>query len=292
MTTKPSLGFVGAGRVGQALVLAFSQRGYPILGIASRDASTAERLKEKAHAQSSGADASSFSKSTDVLFLAVPDQAIKGVCDGIAGKGGFRKGQVVAHTSGALSAGILVSAKMYGASTLAFHPLQSFSGGDQGAASLLSGIYFVLQGDGEAVEVGKDLAHALDGFPVVIGEKGKALYHAGASLLSNGLVALVREGTRMFAEAGIKPEEAVSMTLPLLRGTIFNMEQGGVLEALTGPIERGDTETVKVHLKALADEYPDGLCFYRLLGMAIFKAAEEKGNVSPAAQAELSQILK
>jgi predicted short-subunit dehydrogenase-like oxidoreductase (DUF2520 family) len=156
----------------------------------------------------------------------------------------------------------------------------------------LSGIYFVLQGDGEAVEVGKDLAHALDGFPVVIGEKGKALYHAGASLLSNGLVALVREGTRMFAEAGIKSEEAVSMTLPLLRGTIFNMEQGGVLEALTGPIERGDTETVKVHLKALADEYPDGLCFYRLLGMAILKAAEEKGNVSPAAQAELSQILK
>lgn len=90
MTTKPSLGFVGAGRVGQALVLAFSQRGYHILGIASRDASAAERLKEKAHAQSGGADASSFSKSTDVLFFAVPDQAIKGVCDGIAGKGGFR----------------------------------------------------------------------------------------------------------------------------------------------------------------------------------------------------------
>ncbi len=290
--TKPSLGFVGAGRVGQALVLAFSQKGYPIAGIASRDPASAEKLRERVHTQNAGGDASAFSKSADVLFLTVPDRAVKTVCDQIAGKAGFRKGQVVTHTSGALGANVLVSAKMYGASTLAFHPMQSFSSGGAEGPALLSGVYFVLQGDGEAVEVGKDLAHALDGFPVVIGTEEKTLYHAGATLLSNGLVALVGEGIRVLEQAGIKSEDALSMALPLLRGTLLNIERGGILEALTGPIERGDTETVKAHLKALMDGYPEGLCFYRLLGKAILKAAQEKGKLSPAAQAELSQALQ
>jgi predicted short-subunit dehydrogenase-like oxidoreductase (DUF2520 family) len=288
--SKPALGFVGAGRVGGALALALSERGYPIAGIASRDIASAEELKNKVRAHSAGSDASACSKTADILFLTVPDGAIKTVCDGIAGKAGFRKGQVVAHTSGALGTGALVAAKMYGVSTLAFHPLQSF--GSKGENSQMAGIYFVLQGDGEAIEVGKELAHALDGFPVVLEEKAKPLYHAGASLLSNGLVALVKEGTEAFKKAGVASEDALAMSLPLLRGTLLHIEQVGVNDALTGPIERGDVETVKAHLKALGDDYPEGLPFYRALGKAILEASQEKGGLSSEAQSELSKLLQ
>lgn len=287
--SKPALGFVGAGRVGSVLATLFSERGYPIAGIADSEIGRAETLKGKVGAAASGSDASVFSKASDILFFVVPDHAIKSLCDGLAGKGGFRKGQVVSHTCGALGTSILVSAKMYGAYTLSFHPLQSFAGGDE--AVTLAGTYFALQGDSEALEVGKELAHALDGFPVIIGEKEKPLYHAAASLLSNGLVALVRQGTSSLERAGIEGGEAVAMILPLLRGTLSHIEQGGVVQALTGPIERGDIETVKSHLKALEEQNSEGLAFYRALGQAILAVAREKASLSPEAQAELSRLL-
>lgn len=288
--TKPSLGFAGTGRVGQALALAFSQRGYPIIGIASRNVSSAEKLKEKVHAQSAGEDASSFSQGTDILFLTVPDQAIKKVCDEIAVTGGFRKGQVAVHTSGALGTGILGSAKKAGAWTLAFHPLQSFSG--KSGESHLDKIYYVLQGDDEAIRVGKELAQALEGFPVVIEEQAKPLYHAGAMILSNGLVAVYKAGTEAFQRAGVAPDEASAMSVPLLRGTLLNLIRGGVSDALTGPIERGDVETVKAHLKALGTGYPEGLAFYRALVKEVLTIATEKGGLSPEAQAELAKLLR
>jgi predicted short-subunit dehydrogenase-like oxidoreductase (DUF2520 family) len=288
--TKPSLGFVGAGRVGQALALAFSQKEYPIIGIASRDAASAEKLKQMAHAQNSGEDASAFSRRADILFLTVPDQAVKTVCDEIAVSGGFRKGQVVAHTSGALGAGILASANRCEAWTLAFHPLQSFSG--KGGYTPLAKVYFVLQGDEEAIKVGKELAQALEGIPLVIEEQAKPLYHAGASLLSSGLVALVKGGTEAFQRAGVAPDEALAMALPLLRGTLINIVRAGVYDALTGPIERGDAETIKAHLKALEIGYPQGLTLYRALVEEILKIAAVKGGLSSEAQAELSKLLQ
>jgi len=287
--SKPALGFVGAGRVGTALATLFSERGYPIAGIADAETTRAETLKGKVGAAASGSDASVFSKASDVLFFAVPDRAIKSLCDGLAGKGGFRKGQVVSHASGALGTSVLLSAKMYGAYTLSFHPLQSFAGGEK--VVTLAGTYFALQGDSEALEVGKEMAHALDGFPVVIGEKEKPLYHAAASLLSNGLVALVRQGASSLERAGIKGEEAVAMVLPLLRGTLDHIEQGGVIQALTGPIERGDLETVKAHLKVLEERYPEGLGLYRTLSLAILGVAKEKASLSPEAQAELTRLF-
>lgn len=287
--TKPVLGFVGAGRVGQALALAFFQKEYPVIGIASRSVSSAEKLKDRVQAQYAGEDASYFSKRVDILFLTVPDQAVKPVCDELAVTGGFRKGQLVAHTSGALGTGVLASAQKAGARTLAFHPLQSFS--KKSGDSQLARVYYVLQGNEEALGVGKELAQSLEGFPVVIEEQAKPLYHAGAMILSNGLVAVYKEAAEAFKRAGVAPDEAYAMAIPLLRGTLLNLIRGGVSDALTGPIERGDVETVKGHLKALEAGYPEGLPFYRALVKEIVQIAFDKGGLSLEARAELSKLI-
>ncbi|MBO8129306.1 MAG: DUF2520 domain-containing protein [Peptococcaceae bacterium] len=250
LKNKPAVAIIGAGRVGSALAVALAQKGYPLAGVASRTRASAEKLAARVGAPSSTSPVEAVKKA-GVIFITTPDRTIARVAVEIARRNGFHAGQVVAHTSGAHSAGILAPVRNAGATIASMHPLQSFAGVEQ-AVQNLPGSYFSLEGDTAAVRVLAGIVHDLGGRYFTLDAGDKALYHTAACIASNYLVSLLHMAAELLKACGVPYREAPSLLRPLITGTLNNISDIGLPKALTGPVARGDVNTVREHLKALA----------------------------------------
>ena len=180
---------------------------------------------------------------------------------------------------------------MPGPGALSIHPMQSLASSEQ-AVKNFPGSYFSIEGDAEAVPEGKEIVEALGGLLVMIPGEQKALYHAGAAVASNYLVAVLDFAVMIYEALGMKRDEAVKAIMPLVRGTVNNVERVGVPDALTGPIARGDVETVEGHLEVLKKELPEMLSLYTALGRHTVKVGLAKGSLAEEDAARLREILK
>jgi predicted short-subunit dehydrogenase-like oxidoreductase (DUF2520 family) len=225
-----------------------------------------------------------------VVWITTPDGAIASVCEEIAGKKGFAPGATVIHCCGAHSAEILSSAHGCGARILSIHPLQTMADTDQAVANL-PGSFFALDGDDEAIEMGKTMIEALGGTVMVIPSEGKMLYHAAAVVACNYFVALVFQALRMFESIDIDPDKGLPALMPLIHGTVRNLERVGVPKALTGPIERGDLKTIEGHLAAFDRLMPQGKRVYAEMGRVAVDVAEAKGSIDTETKKQLLNVL-
>ncbi|GMA63130.1 DUF2520 domain-containing protein [Alicyclobacillus fastidiosus] len=272
--------FVGPGRVGTALALAFQQAGYPVLGAVSRPGgsggATADRFTNLTHLPVRELmDSRSLIEQADVVFLTVPDEAVTELAQTIVNFGWVHEGQIVVHTAGALASSILEAVEPTGAWKLSLHPLQTIADPATGPA-LLKGSTFTAEGDEPAVAAAMQWVTALGGIPVELRAEEKPRYHAAAVMASNAVVALLGVASDV---AGLST--GVSAFLPLLQGALENLRELGIPNALTGPIERGDTATVMKHLSVLKDN-PTAHAVYVALGRATVSLAVEKGSLSDA----------
>lgn len=248
-----SLALVGPGRAGTTLAAALVARGWTPVAVAGRriDApstlAAAERLGAPAVAV---ADAG---READLVIVATPDAAIADTAFALAG--GLRSGALVVHLSGACPLEEL--GKLQGerpdVETGALHPLQSLPSVDLGLARL-PGSWCAVDGP-PAVE---RLALSLGMRPFRVAADERARYHAAATIASNHLVALLGQAVRVAGAAGVPPEAL----LPLVQASVDNVDALGAAEALTGPVARGDADTVERHLATLA---PDERAAYRAL---------------------------
>jgi predicted short-subunit dehydrogenase-like oxidoreductase (DUF2520 family) len=223
---------------------------------------------------------------TTVLILAVPDGALGAVAYELAQQGPAPGGCVALHLSGALGTDALTPLHYAGYAVGSMHPLQSVAD-PWTAADRLYGSAYALAGEPAAVGAAHRLVDALAGRPIVIPGHLRPLYHAAAVFASNYLVAQVAGAVRILQQAGVEGEEALPAILPLVRGTLDNIEKLGVIHALTGPIVRGDVDTVRLHLAQLsAADRP----LYCALGRETLSLACEAG-LSEERAAELAQLL-
>jgi predicted short-subunit dehydrogenase-like oxidoreductase (DUF2520 family) len=197
---------------------------------------------------------------------------------------------VAAHCSGAHPAAILAHARARGAAVGSIHPLQTFATRRQ-AVRLLPGSWCGIEGDPAALEVLRAVAQALRMTPLQIPSDRKPLYHAAAAVASNYLVALEQAAVTLAEAAGVPSDQALPALLPLVRGTVENLEQVGLPQSLTGPIARGDVGTVRAHLAAIGRHAPDLLALYRTLGLQAMQVAREKGSLSAERCRELRELL-
>ncbi len=233
-----ALTVVGPGRVGRAIASAATAAGFEVT-LAGRD-----RLESAL----SGAEAA---------LLCVPDSAIEEACGSVAEYA--RDIRFVGHTSGATDLDALATAAAGGASIFSLHPLQTIR--DQ--ASDLAGAPCAVSGsDREALIFAEGLARSLGMSPFEIADENRAAYHAAASIASNFLVSLEESASDLLERAGVA--DAREMLAPLVLRTAANWAEHGAA-ALTGPIARGDEETVERHLEALAEADPELLDLYRAL---------------------------
>ncbi len=281
---------IGAGTVGRALARLLSGQGHEFVGAASRSIGSAQAACELAGAGHPSEDPAELAREADLVFITTPDDAIGGVCAHLGRARALRPETVVAHCSGALSSNVLADARSCGAHVGSMHPLQTLASPEQ-AVALLPGSWCCIEGDEPAVEVLECVARALSMHAFRIRTEAKPLYHAAAIVSSNYLVALQAAALKLAAAAGIEPADALHALLPLIRGTVSNIEALGIPAALTGPIARGDVETVRRHLAALAAHAPDLLDLYRVLGREAIEVARDKGTLQRDQAAEILDLL-
>jgi predicted short-subunit dehydrogenase-like oxidoreductase (DUF2520 family) len=269
---------IGAGVVGTAMGYLLKESGYPIVGIASRTLESAKKAREFIGEGEASTDISVTAKKADIIFITTPDSEIEEVCIKVGSEEGFNPGAIVFHMSGALSSEILRSAKNAGAKIASIHPLQSLADVNE-AVKNLPGSYFCIEGDEAALSVARKIVNILGGREITIKVDKKPLYHAGASVASNFLVAIVRFGLELFEAAGIEKQDSLNVLMPLIKGTVKNIETLGIPSALTGPISRGGIKVIEDHLKVILKERPETVRLYTELGKYTVKVALEKGTI-------------
>ena len=279
-------GFIGAGTTGTALAVRLAQKGWPVVAVSSRTLSSAQKLAALVTDCRVCHTAQDVAEAAELVFITTPDDVIAQVC----GEVQWREGNSVVHCSGAHSVDILESAKKTGAATGSFHPLQSFADADQ-AIHNLPGSTFALEAEEPLLTTQKELTHLLNGNWVVLKPGDKVLYHAAAVFACNYLVTLVKLALDLWQNFEIASKEATRALLPLLEGTINNINNIGLPDCLTGPIARGDSGTIARHLSALETRCPALLTTYKELGLHTIPIALAKGKVSEKKAEEMKALL-
>jgi len=278
LKSKNRIAIIGAGVVGTALGYLLKKSGYPVAGIASRTLASAKKAGEFIGERSVSTNLAAIARKADIVFITTSDRSIESACKKIAAGKGFRKGVVVFHTCGALPSTVLRSAKKGGAGIASFHPLQSLPS-VQEAIKRIQGSYFFIEGDETALSVARKIISALKGKEITLTVNTKTLYHAGACAASNYLVATAGLGLELFEAAGIKRVDALRALMPLIKGTVKNIEKLGVPTALTGPIARGDADIIEEHLKAMTGVKRDLTTLYSELGRYTVRLGSGKGTL-------------
>ncbi len=272
------IAIIGAGILGTSLGTLLQRAGHDIVAISSRTLKSARAGAALLGGVQVVGDAGLAALGADLVLLAVPDRAIPVVAIQVASGGALRRGAVVAHCSGALPAGVLAGVRAGGGWPGSIHPLQTFADVETAIASLPGSFYF-LEGDTEAVDVLRSVVLSIDGRPVPLDSAQKSLYHAAACAASNFLVTLVDYASALMVKAGVPPDVAMPALLPLVHGTVRNLETVGLPDALTGPISRGDLGTVKGHLAALRRAPGDLVRLYVALARKTVEVALRKGKI-------------
>jgi predicted short-subunit dehydrogenase-like oxidoreductase (DUF2520 family) len=266
--------------MGQGLGLALKRRGYKVVLVnrGPRDVIAPLVLHQGSRAEATAG--------AELVLIATPDDAINQVAADLAAERAISRDQVVLHLSGLLDRNALLPLEESGAGCGSFHPLQSVA--EPGtAAERLKGAYVGIEGDERALIAAERLANTLRMVPVRIPAEAKPAYHAGAAFVANYTIALVGVAERLARSAGVSPEIAAHIYLPLLGGAVANLTSLGPAASLTGAVRRGDVQTIQSHLDALS---PEDRKLYRTVGRAAVALAREAG-LSDAAAKRVDAVL-
>ena len=280
------IGFIGAGTTGTALAVRLSQKECPVAAVFSRTSSSAQKLAGLVPNCQVYHTAQELADAAELVFITTPDDVIAQVCAEVQ----WHKGQSVVHCSGAHSVDILDSARKLGAIVGSFHPLQTFADVNQ-AIENLPGSTFALEAEEPLLSTLKDLTSLLKGNWVLLKPGDKVLYHAAAVIACNYLVTLVKLALDLWQDFGTSQKEATRALLPLLKGTINNIDNIGLPNCLTGPVARGDLGTIERHLSALEAKSPSLLTTYKELGLQTIPIALAKGKVNEQKAEEMKILL-
>jgi len=286
-----AIGIAGAGRVGQALGRLLRERGQPVVAIASRDLGQAEVAAAFVGDGVRAVPCAGLPEHAGRILVAVPDTALRAVAEALA-EAGMKRG-VVLHTCGARGPDALAPLASAGVSCGTLHPLQTVASPEQGV-SALPGVAFGITADGAAAAWAEEIVALLDGQALRIAPEARALYHAAAVMASNYIVGMIDAADTLMREAGVEGAVARRALAPLLRASVENAVLLGPAEALTGPIERGDAETVAGHLRAMAAAAgtPETVrALYRVAGRHLLTVAGRRG-LSEEKAGELEKLLR
>ena len=281
------LGFIGAGTVGTAMAVRLSQKGYPVIAVYDVNPAAAKRFAEAVKSCQVYAKAQDVADKAEHVFITTADDFIPQVAAEVC----WHEGQIVSHCSGASSAEVLEPVKKFGALVGCIHPLQTFSGMAQ-AIENLPGSMFAIEAEEPVLSVLKEMAISLKGEWVILKADDKALYHASACIACNYFYTLVNIAAELWQNFGKTVPEATKAMMPMLRGSLNNLDAIGLPKALTGPIARGDITTITKHLSVLKKKAPELLPLYKELGKWTISIGVAKGTLSADRAKELRALFQ
>ena len=288
---RPNVGFIGAGALASTLAVALSSSGWKVDSVASRSHASARRLARLIP----GCDAETAPQAVvdrcRITFLTVPDDAISQVASSI----NWSEGCGVVHCCGAAASAILSPAQNAGALCGSFHPLQTFAAlpTDEEATTLarrrFNDVTFAVGATGWLRQALESMASDLGGRTIEVSPEHRPLYHASAVMSCGALVALLRSAAALWQEMGVDRQTAFQALLPLARTTMENAAALGPEAATTGPVTRGDVDTVRAHLQALKTHAPEVLPLYAGLTRVLIAHAS---TLDGQKRNELARLLR
>jgi predicted short-subunit dehydrogenase-like oxidoreductase (DUF2520 family) len=282
-----AVGVVSAGRVGAVLGAALAVAGHQVVatsGVSDRSVRRAEELLPGVPLL----PPDEVVRRCDLLLLAVPDDVLPGLVRGLAAADAFRAGQIVAHTCGAHGVGVLAPAAGRGVLPLALHPVMTFTGRAEDVSRLAACSFGVTAADEPGWSVGEALVVEMGAEPVRVPEEQRPLYHAALAHGANHLAVVVQDAADLLREAGVQDAERV--LAPLLSAALDNSLRHGD-RALTGPVARGDADTVRAHLRVLRERRPELTEVYRVLAERTAARARHAGLLDAHGERAVRDVL-
>ena len=296
--TRPGrlgVGIIGAGKVGAVLGAALRAAEHAVVGVSA----VSEASRERAETLLPGVpilEIPDIVERSELVLLAVPDDALGPLVEGLAKLGAWQPGQLVVHTCGRHGVGILAPVRAAGAIPLAIHPAMTFTGMSLDLGRIMD-CRFGVTADPAMLPIAQALVVEMGAEPVVIAEGDRVAYHAALAHGSNHLVTLVAQAAEILGRIGV--DEPDRLLGPLLRASLDNALAAGE-SALTGPVARGDVGTVAAHAEVLAEfaetRAGDGgptdiLDAYRAMALATAQRAERRGLYGKEMRARLEEAL-
>jgi predicted short-subunit dehydrogenase-like oxidoreductase (DUF2520 family) len=286
MSPKLSVGVIGAGRVGAVLAAGLRTAGHPVVAAAGESDASRRRAADLLPGVPMHKP-SDVAREADLLLLTVPDDMLPNVVKVLADSGALHAGQVVAHTSGRHGLAVLAPAAAVGARVIALHPAMTFTGTAVDLERLHGCVFGLTAGPAER-ELAESLVADLGGRATWVPEEMRTLYHAGLAHGANHLVTLVSEAMGLLSAAGV--DDPAGTLRPLLDAALDNALAHGDA-ALTGPIVRGDVQTVAAHLKDISANAPDTVPSYVAMAWATLDRAVTDGRLLPIRARAIGTVL-
>ncbi|MGE4306637.1 MAG: Rossmann-like and DUF2520 domain-containing protein [Novosphingobium sp.] len=281
------IGIVGTGKVARALALGLqSHSSAPLMVWGRAPAKCREAVGHLAYAQAVSS-LSDIVDSCDVIAIAVADDAILEIVRTISEAGALSQAPLVFHVCGGTGTAVLEPLRQMGAKTAAIHPAMTFTGEPELELERMAGSRFAVTGCNRASsQLAQSIVEALGGISVEVPEDCRALYHAALCHAANHLVTLFAGASHALRAAGV--DDPAGLLAPLARAALDNSIANG-FGALSGPVLRGDTETIRRHLAALEGDCPELLPTYRAMALATVDELERRCD--PLDRANLLSLL-
>lgn len=282
---------VGAGRVGTALALLVNRAELELAGMWTRSQSSAARVEEAVGRSCAWGALPDDVGRARLVIVPVRDPEVPAVCGALLDGGLLRSCEAVLHCGGARPAAEAMANLVPSVPVGTFHPLVAAASPEQ-AARAMPGAFFAIEGDPEARTLARELARRLEvGWFELDGEQ-MTPYHAAAVMASNHAVALWHAATRLLGETGLDRARCQEVLLPLLRSTLDNVERMPLEEALTGPVRRGDPDTVARHLEMLHRRLPELAEIYVAGTAQAVDLARRSGEDLDAALEAIQRVIR
>ncbi len=277
--------------MGTAVGYLLQQAGEEVVAIACRSEESLAKVRKYLPDAYLTTDAVKAARRGNAILITTPDDLIADVCLTLSSAGALKKDSYMVHMSGALGLDVLDAAREAGARTASIHPLQTFADVKGAVKKIPGSVFAVTVQDDRTRDWAEGLVRKLGGEPVPLAEEDKVLYHLGAVVASNLLVALEHAAELVYQEIGFLGERALKALLPLIEGTVENLRRLGTQRALTGPVARGDIGVLRRHLEVLEEEGREQLMgVYVSLSRYALDLAEE--GLSRSRAEEIAELLE
>lgn len=283
LTHPMNLTLTGAGNLAHALGPALQAVGYRIDAVAGRNLAASRRrtlaLAKKLKTKAITLD--DLEITSEIIWLCQTDDVLAKTARQLSQRDGW-KGKIVFHSSGALTSEVLSPLRDAGAATASLHPMMTFVAGSR---PTFEGVAFAIEGDRRAITVARQVAKALKADIFEIKKSAKVLYHALGSFSSPMLVATLVTAERIGRAAGFSKKQLQKIMAPILHQTLQNYQRSGAAAAFSGPVKRGDINTIRGHLRELT-KVPAASAVYRALIQSALKDLPSRNKVA------LAKLLK
>lgn len=263
------IGFIGGGRVGFSLGKYFCENGLSISGYYSRTYRSAYEASKFTNSIAYK-ELNELIENSDTIFITTPDDSIHEVWNKMY-KANI-KGKIICHTSGSLSSEIFSNINNSGAFGYSIHPMFPFCD-KYNDYKKLKNAYFSIEGSKEYLQYLYSVLSSLGNNVILIKSENKKLYHLANVTVSNLVLSIINLGCSYLSKCGISNEDSIKGLFPLIESNIKNLKENGFLNAITGPVERGDLGTLKKHMEVIPSEDKK---MYKCLSSNLLKLSKMK----------------